>query len=229
MIRRMDAYSHDPQDGRRRLPTRWGRMSLRACAAGLISGAVLLALSGCGATPNTDLNRELVRLRERSAQQERELAARSSTIEELNRRLSVAGGVDAKQLQYFYYPETIQVAPLSGGYDEDGKPGDDGVVVYLRPLDRDGDVVKVAGTIRVQLFDLSLPPDQTYLGELSVPLEKCREHWYGKLMTQHYTVRVPWQRPPSGEEVTVRATFANLFPQRVVTTQAVVKVRPPAR
>ncbi|MBK8914702.1 MAG: hypothetical protein IPM64_08925 [Phycisphaerales bacterium] len=225
----MVANSLDLPMGGRRTQARTGGMSIRRRAAGMIVGAMLLALSGCASTPNTDLNRELVRLRERSAQQERELAARSATIDELHRRLSVATGVDARQLQYFYYPETIQVAPLSGGYDDDGKPGDEGVVVYLRPLDRDGDVVKVAGSIRVQLFDLSLPPDQTSLGELTIPIEKCREHWYGKLMTQHYTIRVPWQRPPQAEEVTVRATFANLFPQRVVTTQAVVKVRPPAK
>lgn len=192
-----------------------------------VAGLAAAALSGCAAQPQTNTNRELLKLRESVAQQERELEARGATIAELNRKLAVATGVDEKQLAYFYYPEKLQIDSLSGGFNDDKQGGDDGVAVYLRPIDRDGDVVKVAGTIRVQLFDLANPPDRNFLGEVTVPVEKSREFWYGKLMTQHYTVKVPFAYPPGHEEVTVRATFVNLFPQRVVTAQQVVKVKLP--
>lgn len=194
-------------------------------ALGLSLSLTLAGGFGCSATPQTDLNREITVLKEQNAQKDRDIAAKAASIDELHKKLATATGVDEKQLQYYYYPEKLVLASLTGGYNDDGKAGDDGVVAYLQPVDRDGDVVKVAGAIRVQLFDLANPPDRNFLGEITVPLEKVREKWFGKLMTNHYTVKVPFQVPPAHDEITVRATFVNLFPQRVVTAQSVVQVK----
>src|SRR5690606_41710476 len=57
-------------------------------------------------------------------------------------------------------PVKIELERMSGGYDEDGKAGDDGIVLYIQPMDKDGSVLKVAGTIKVTLYDLQNPPEQ---------------------------------------------------------------------
>ena len=75
---------------------------------------------------------------------------------------------------------------LSGGYDDDGRPGDDGVVVYVRPVDKVGDALKTAGAIRVQVFDLA-EGEGHLVGDCFVPAEKAGEIWYGKLLTYHFT------------------------------------------
>jgi outer membrane murein-binding lipoprotein Lpp len=50
--------------------------------------------------------------------------------------------------------ERISLGMLTGPADWDGQPGDDGIIVYLYPLDRSGDTVKRAGDCTFELFDL---------------------------------------------------------------------------
>jgi len=171
------------------------------------------------------------RLREEVKKQQDELEARQATIQELTRRLEQARGIKDEDLKKIFRPEKLVIDGLSGGYDADGQPGDDGIVVYLRPVDAEGDALKIAGDIRIQLYDLAAPPAQNLLGEYFVPVEQSRELWHGKLMTNHYTVRCPWLRgPPKNPEVTIRATFVDYLTQRVISAQRTCTVNvPPER
>jgi hypothetical protein len=184
-----------------------------------------MLLPGCAHTDALELRRENEKLKESIATKDHELVSQQSTIQELNQQLAVVRAFKPDDLQKIYYPEKLAIDSLTGGENYDGQPGDDGVTVYLKPIDRDGDVIKVAGDIRVELFDLSKPSDNL-IAKLHVPVEQVSKNWYGKLMTYHYTVRVPWQKgPPGNPEITVRATFVDYLTQRVLTAQTVVKVK----
>lgn len=174
-----------------------------------------------------DWRYEARRLEAVVAQRDRELAAARAANAELNERLATAQGFDPAQLQVLIFPESISIEKLSGGYDDDGQPGDDGVVVYVKPLDRDGDALKTAGDIRVQMFDLGAVGEERDLGEWNFTAEEARELWYGSLMTYHYSLKCPWKDSrPQNAELTVRVTFTNRVPVRVITAQQVVRVRP---
>lgn len=181
---------------------------------------------GCNGGAQVETQREISRLKEAVDERDRTVAAQQVALEECNRRLRVARAISDEDLAKIFYPETLLIEALSGGYDDDGRPGDDGVVVYLRPLDRDGDAIKAAGDIRIELFDLGMPAGRNLLATHYYPVEKARGLWYGKLMTYHYTLRCPWQHgPPQNPEVTVRATFVDYLTQRVMTAQKVVTVK----
>jgi hypothetical protein len=86
----------------------------------------------------------------------------------------------------------------------------------------------VAGDIRVELYALAAPSDQTRIGVYEFPHDKAAELWYGKLLTDHYTLRCPWQAgPPAHPEITIRATFVDFLTKRVLTAQASATVRLP--
>lgn len=187
---------------------------------------MLLGAAGCLPPPTeADLRREVERLTRQLDQKSTELAAQQAAVQELNRKLAAAQGVSPAQLDALFYPDQIVIDRLSGGYDDDGRPGDDGVVVYVRPVDKAGDALKSAGSIRVQVFDLA-EGEGRLVGECFVPAEKAGEIWYGKLLTYHFTVKCPWKSgPPAHDELTVRVTFENVMPPRVLTAQAVVRVK----
>lgn len=186
---------------------------------------IACVICGCGETAVLELRRENDRLKDELSQKQQEVLAQHATIQELNQQLTVVRAFKPDDLQKIYFPEKLEIATLTGGEDYDGRPGDDGVSVYLKPVDRDGDVIKVAGDIRVELFDLSKPSDNL-IAKVHVPVEQAGKMWYGKLMTYHYTVRVPWQKgPPASPDLTVRATFVDYLTQRVLTAQTVVKVK----
>lgn len=205
------------------------RHAVRSAGRGLVIFAILLS-AGCPDARVVELGRENSRLKEGLADRDRQTAALSAALEECNRQLVQARGLSPETLEKIFYAEQIVIDPLSGGQDYDGQPGDDGVTVYLRPLDRDGDTLKVAGDVRIELFDLAMPPGRNLIATHNFPVEKVRESWYGKFITYHYTFRCPWQHgPPENPEITVRATFVDYLTRRVMTTQTVVKVRPPPR
>lgn len=189
-----------------------------------VAATFLTILVGCEQTRVLELRQENDKLKETIARKDHDLVAQQQTIHGLHEQLRVARAFKPEDMQKIFYPERLVIDSLSGGENYDDRPGDDGVTVYLKPIDRDGDVIKVAGDIRIELFDLSRPSDNL-IGKVEVPVEQVSRMWYGKLMTYHYTVRVPWQRPPANPEVTVRATFADYLTQRVLTAQTVVKVK----
>jgi len=186
-----------------------------------------LAGGGCQRDTELELRRELARLREVVETQQRELEARQITIAELNQQLQQARGLTDEDLEKIFYPERIVIDRLTGGDNYDDQPGDDGVTVYVKPIDRDGDPVKVAGDIRIELYDLANPPDRNLVGRYEIPVDEVSKLWYGKLATYHYTIRCPWQHgPPAHNEITVRVIFRDYLTGRVMTSQTVCTVHP---
>lgn len=189
------------------------------------SAALLLGFGSCAAPSTARLEREIATLRDQLAEKDNQLSAQRLMIDELNRRLATARAISEEDLKKLYYPEKLVIDSLSGGVDTDGKPGDDAIEVYLKPVDRDGDTLKVVGDIHVELFDLAA--DGKKVGEVKIPADEVGKLWYGKLLTYHYTVRVPWlEGPPAHSEITVRATFVDYLTQRAVSAQSAVSFKP---
>jgi hypothetical protein len=201
----------------------WGR---RVLIASSLAWLALLPSPGCYSPTELELRRQVHELNEQITEKDHQLAALRITIEQLHKQLEQARGLTSQDLERIFYPESIEILSPSGGDDYDGQPGDDGVTVYLRPVDRDGDAVKVAGNIRIELYDLANPPDQNLIGVYSIALDQVSKLWYGKLATYHYTIRCPWKNsPPRHDEITIRATFEDYLTQRMMTTQTVCKVK----
>ena len=218
---------------RRVLPSRNAGLPSSAYCCSFIGlcallGTTALLATGCQPSTNIDYERQLQVLRDTVAQQKADLAAQKATIDTLTQQLNVIRGIKPEDLKTIFYPVKIVIDSLSGGYDFDNQPGDDGVVVYLRPVDSEGDTLKVAGEIHIQLYDLAAAAHQTLLGEYKIPVEQARKLWYGKLMTNHYTIRCPWpHNPPTHPEITIRATFIDFLTQRVISAQSTCTVKLP--
>jgi hypothetical protein len=202
---------------------------LRQRAPGLVlTGLAAVLLPGCWSPPKTAEQRELLTQRETIVRQNDEIARQKAKIDELTKQLTAARGITNEDLQKVFYPTKLVIDPLSGGYDIDGQPGDEGVVLYLQPVDAAGDVLKVAGEIRIQLYDLANPPAENMIAQYVIPVDQARDLWYGKLMTNHYTIKCPWPSgPPKHPDITVHATFIDYLTKRVVSAQSVVKVNLP--
>ncbi len=163
---------------------------------------------------NESLERDRQRLTDIIAQRDGQIALLHGRIENLE-------GFGRDRPAALFAPVKIEIASLSGGANYDGKPGDDGVTVYLRPRDANGDVVKVPGRITIQLLDnanLAAPrllglrvfddPDQ--LGEL----------WHGRFSTNHFTLKCPFPpgtKLPATRRVTVNAEFVDYLTGATLT------------
>jgi hypothetical protein len=157
-------------------------------------GLLLLAVPACMSPgERAKLIQDNEALRRSVERLERDLAERDGTIAALHRQIEHLKDFGRDRPADLFAPVKIEIASLSGGADYDGRAGDDGVTVYLRPRDKDGDVVKLPGRIKIQLLDNSdlSKPRLVGLYQFSAP-DELRDSWYGKFGTQHYTLKCPF-------------------------------------
>jgi hypothetical protein len=207
------------------------RVVARSAVRGAIlsTAGLLVPLAGCGGPTVAELKADLEDKDAQLEQKDKQIETARENLARTREQLLQARGLDPQRWERAFRPVDVRIATRSGGADYDGKPGDDGVTVYLQPIDRDGDVVKVAGEIRIQLYDLAAPAGRQLIGEYRVPAEECHKHWYGKLMTQHFTIKCPWpSAPPQHSTITIRATFVDDLTGNVMTTQEAVEAALPS-
>jgi hypothetical protein len=131
-----------------------------------------------------------------------------------------------------FAPLKIEILSRSGGADYDGKPGEDGVTVYVRPVDADGDAVKAPGELRIELTDGSTPGRQTPIGLYEFrDSAELRPMWYSRFGTQHYTARCPFppgRRPSEGARIVISVHFVDYLSGATLTAVAETTVMPAA-
>ncbi|MCD6304187.1 MAG: hypothetical protein J7M21_04415, partial [Planctomycetes bacterium] len=196
-----------------------------AVAALLAAGA--LAMPGCRdgqvATDNADLIAAASRLRRRVDELEKTLARRDRQVANLQ-------ALGEKRLEKLYTVRRIALGRATGAVDIDGNTGDDAVKVYLEPIDQYGSVIKAAGEVTIQLYDLAAKPGENLLAQYHYDVEATAGAWRSGFVAYYYVFTCPWKdRRPSRGEVTVRVVFLDYLTGREFSRQTVCTVHlPPA-
>jgi hypothetical protein len=206
---------------------------VRLAASGLGTATILVAVVGC---PPPDpqlrtLRQQVDQLEVEKERLETELLARGADIADLEAQVAKLLELGPGRLEKLFVVERIELVSRTGGADYDGQMGDDGVTVYLRPLDGDGHVLKAAGEITIELLDTNDPGSPRSLGlYVHNDPEQLRRLWHGGLLTDHYTIKCPWDPaagPPANREVTIKATFYDFLTGRRLTATTEVEVALP--
>jgi hypothetical protein len=121
----------------------------------------------------------------------------------------------------------IKIAGYTGFYDRDEDGKRDKLLVYLEPVDQDGDIIKAAGTATVQLWNLNGPEDQALLGQWEVPPSELRKHWLSALISS-YRLSFDVSVTPEllAQPLTVRVTFTDYLTGETFRHQHVIPPRP---
>ena len=214
----------DRQDG-------WtGRWGGRFAPAALAACLLCLALAQCACT-NGDakferLNDELVKCRidnDRLTQENSDLQQAKNALDKQVSTLCSLG--QEKRLEWLFYPKTVDVGRESAGIDYDGKGSDGGIRVYLNPIDKDGSIIKAAGSAKIEFFDLSLPGDNR-IAAYDFPVASIGKQWESGFITYHYRFDCKWQHGrPEHPDITVVATFVDYLTGKTFTSQKVITVR----
>ncbi len=173
-----------------------------------VAALTLITSSAC-VTPGerARLVKDREALQRKSEQLEWTIAQRDGTIATLSKQVRDLQGFGPDRPADLFAPVRIDIVSRSGGSDYDGKPGDDGVTVYLRPIDSTGDGVKAPGQITIQLLDNTNLDSPRLLGVYRFDdSQRLRMTWYGKFGTQHYTLKCPFAHgvlPPRHVNVSV--------------------------
>lgn len=198
----------------------------------VLLGGALLCASGCGAPSrvNIELRKQIQTLSAQNARLQQELAGDQRVIEGLRSREGSLPTLPTARLDQLFTTHGIEFERLTGGADLDpSKPGDEGIAVYVVPIDQTGDKLKAAGSFDIEAFDLT-DPSGPLVGHWHFDLQQAKSNWVSALLEYNYVLTCPWQKViPRHPDLTVKVTFLDALTQTPFTAQRVVHVNlPPA-
>ncbi len=106
-----------------------------------------------------------------------------------------------------YGIKEIVLGRLTGGYDDDRCPGDEGLQVALEPHDFDGHSLKVPGCLSVLALEVSQEGLKRPLCSWEVTPQQLRKTWRGGLLGSGYYVQLPWKTWPTTTKIRVIVQF----------------------
>lgn len=173
-------------------------------------------MTGNGCVPSEPekfraLSQEVNQLKVEVIELESQLADRDSTIESLSGQIQNLRAEGRLPPSPLFEVARIMILDITAGVDLDDRLGDDGVAVYFRPIDADGDVLKVGGRITIKLLDHTEPGRTRQVGLVELTeTDAIHKAWYGRFWTDHYKVDVPFStgfEPRPGQEVDIWVEF----------------------
>lgn len=191
-----------------------------------LSLAIFVLVTGC----RNDLSKQASVASHDDAHQLQQLQAENQEqrrqLEALNQRLENLSGFEADRFNQLIQVNAIELGRYSGGYDDDKNGVDDGIKVYLVPRDRDGDVIKAAGKVYIELWDLELEKDQMLLGHWDFAPGDMRKQWLSGLRTNHYKLMLPWpeNKVPQHANLTLKLIFIDILTGKIFEVQKMYTV-----
>jgi hypothetical protein len=85
---------------------------------------------------------------------------------------------------------------MTGGRDQDDQPGPEVLTAVLMPVDKAGELVKLAGKVRLELLDLSRTGEDQRIGEWNYSAEEARRLWHPGIIASGYQFDLPLPELP---------------------------------
>jgi len=126
-----------------------------------------------------------------------------------------------------YKLQRVKITRYSNFYDKDNDGTREKLIVYVEPIDLDGDAVKAAGTVDVQLWNLDNLNGQAMLDQWQIDPNDLRKLWYDTLVSANY--RLTFDAPPEldvlAEPLTVKVTFTDYLTGEIFRDQYAIDPR----
>lgn len=196
---------------------------------GFVATAVLISvLAGCNeAQKQPDpVAERLASLEQQNAQQAAEIEGLKGANASLRRNLEVLSGLpDKTSLEDLCRLESVSLTRYTGFYDKDEDGVKEALIVYVQPVDQQGDVVKAPGAVEISLWDLSQEPDGARLGQWRVGPKDLQKLWFSTLMRTNYRLvfDAPAGAAKTDKPLTVKITFTDCLTGQVFDNQCAIE------
>lgn len=186
----------------------------------------VLLISGCQQSgEKRPLQLKIEQLTQEKARLEKELAQSNSEKEQLKQQVqSLSGLPKSVRLDNLYRLQRVKIHRYTDLLDEDEDGKMEKLVVYLQPIDDQGDIIKATGAVNVQLWDLNQTNGEALLGKWSVNVDELKKRWVTFLVT-NYRLKFDlaeqiehFERP-----LTVKVAFTDYLSGKVFNEQRVIE------
>ena len=187
----------------------------------------LLSVAGC---QQPDQKESLTALIEKLTQENTELQKqieRSDTEnKQFKQQIQVLSGLPEEvKLESLNLLDKINIGKYTGFFDKDDDGKKEKLIVYIQPVDKQGDTIKAAGAVDVQLWDLNKTDSEALIDEWRIEPEELKKLWFATMVKINYrlTFDVADKIESMEEPLTVKVTFTDYLTGKVFKEQKVIK------
>ena len=193
----------------------------------LFSTFFLLSVAGCQ-QPNQkeSLSAQIERLIQENTELQKQIEQSESENKQFKQQIQVLSGLPKEvKLENLNLLDKIKIGRYTGFFDKDDDGKKEKLIVYIQPVDKQGDTIKVAGAVDVQLWDLNKTDSEALLDEWRVEPDELKKLWFATLITINYrlTFDVADKIESMEEPLTVKVTFTDYLTGKVFKEQNVIK------
>lgn len=199
-----------------------GQFGFFSAAVTLLSLA-LLPVGGCGigSERKDPLEIKAQRIEREKTELMRDLQQCKAENVQLAEQIKTLSAIREDDRIAPYRLDHINVVKYSNFYDKN----DDGIrekfIVYVQVVDAEGDSLKAAGTVNVQLWNLNNLNGQALLGQWQVEPEDLKTMWFDTLTSSSF--RLVFDTPEGldilAEPLTIKATFTDYLTGQILRDQ----------
>jgi hypothetical protein len=191
----------------------------------ILVGCLLAVAVGC---ESNNLAKKVETLRQQKTELQTQIEQSKSETEQLKNQVKVLSELPADvRLEDLYDLQKIRITRYTNLYDKDNDGKKETLLVYIQPIDEQGDIVKATGAVDVELWNLNKKNGQAKLGQWHVTPEQLKNLWCATLITINY--RLPFD---AGEKITgkekslvVKITFTDYLTGKVFKEQKIIRPR----
>ncbi len=193
----------------------------------ILTGCLLAIVAGCGnGGSRASLTKEINTLIQDKTQLTDQIEQSKFENEQLEKLLQFRSGLRPEaRLKYIDRLLRIKIGGYTNLYDKDKDGRKEMLIVHIQPIDHDGDIIKAAGAVDVQLWDLNKDNGQALLTQWHIEPNELKKLWFAKFLSTSYrlTFDVADKIDEFEEPLTVKATFTDYLTGKVFKEQKVIK------
>jgi hypothetical protein len=196
---------------------------------GAIHGTLLTLSFAAGCANSHDKEPPAVKieqLMQENTQLKLQVEQFNSENKELKDQIQVLSGLPENvKLENLNRLNSIKIGRYTGFFDKDDDGKKEKLIVYIQPTDEQGDALKAAGTVEVQLWDLNKTNGQAMLGQWKVEPDELKKLWFETLVSIYYrlTFDVADIVENLEEPLTVKVIFTDYLTGKVFNEQKVIQ------
>jgi len=185
---------------------------MKQLAVVLMCGGVFVLLGGgCGGPPLSS-SQQIAALMAQSRQLEVDLRQREQQIAELSGGSAVPPPAHAPAAEDPYRPIAVRFGKFTGLLGAGEPVEKQRLKIIIEPLDAEGDIVKRAGSLRIEALEEEANEEPRLFHRWEFPQEELSQAWLSGLGAYAYILKLPWPngRGPAANRLLLRATFTTL-------------------
>jgi len=206
-----------------------GINAIRYTLYAILAGCLLAIAAGCESTnAKISLAEQIQTLRREKRDLARQIEKSKLENKDLKKQIRVLSdlppGVKPENL---YRLQRIKITKYTDFYDKDKDGRKEKLIVYIQPLDEDGDIIKAVGAVDVRLQDPN--KDQAPLGQWHVEPNQLKKLWFAGFISTNYKLtfdvadKIEGLKSASGG-LTVKVTFTDYLTGKVFNEEKLIRI-----